>query len=116
MHETMVKTHLIITDIHEEYNMKWCGSILDTNPKLENGKPVFVIRSKLGAIEINTIDMKELEKTARSMTEPKGRAGVTSDIATIYIKEIGGGEKALGILTHYHIKQYAPMYDKVYYR
>ena len=30
MNEVLVKTHLIITDIHEEYHIKWCGSIKDT--------------------------------------------------------------------------------------
>ena len=50
MHEVMIKTHLIITDIHNEYHMDWCGSIIDTKPKIVDGKPVFVIRGKSGAI------------------------------------------------------------------
>ena len=36
MQEIMVKTHLIITDIHDEYHMNWCGKIANANPKLEN--------------------------------------------------------------------------------
>ena len=62
MHEVMIKTHLIITDIHNEYHMDWCGSIIDTKPKIVDGKPVFVIRGKSGAVEINTTDEKYLEK------------------------------------------------------
>ena len=43
MQETLVKTHLIITDIHEEYFVDWCGSIMNTQPVIENGKPIFII-------------------------------------------------------------------------
>ena len=116
MNEVMVKTHLIITDVHEEYHINWCGSIKDTTPLLKNGKPVFVIRSKEGAVEINTIDMKYLEDVAKKMTAPKGRSSLTTDTARINIKLIDGTEKTLGILTHNHIKHFAPMYDAVYYK
>ena len=114
MHEVMIKTHLIITDIHNEYHMDWCGSIIDTKPKIVDGKPVFVIRGKSGAIEINTTDEKYLEKIAQKMTEPKGRAAVTTDRARIYIKQIDNSEKLIGILTHDKIKTFAPMYDSFY--
>ena len=116
MNEVAVKTHLIITDIHEEYHIKWCGSVKDTKPIIENGKPIFVIRSKLGCVELNTTDTKHLEDTAKRMTSPKGRSAITTDTASIYIKQVDGTEKVLGILTHDHIKHFAPMYDKVYYR
>ena len=116
MNEIAVKTHLIITDIHEEYHMKWCGSIIDTKPVIENGKPVFIIRSKQGSVEMNTTDMKYLEDVAKKLTAPRGRSAVTTDTASIYIKQVDGTEKVLGILTHDHIKHFAPMYDKVYYR
>ena len=117
MHETLVKTHLIITDVHEEYHIDWCGSIIDTKPRIENGKPVFVIRSRtMGGIEVNTTDMKYLEDIAKRMTAPQGRASVTTDTANIYIKQIDGSEKLLGTVVHDHIKQFAPMYDKVYCR
>ena len=44
MQEIMVKTHLIITDIHEEYHMKWCGKLFDAKPALnKDGMPVFAI-------------------------------------------------------------------------
>jgi len=116
MNETSIKTHLIITDIHEEYYIDWCGSIIDTKPLIENGKPIFIIRSKEGFIEVNTTDMKYLEEAAKKMTYPRGRTALTTDTARINIKQIDGTEKTLGILTHNHIKQFAPMYDKVYYR
>lgn len=116
MNQTMVKTHLIITDMHEEYHIKWFGSIMDANPKIENGKPVFVIRSKEGAVEVNTTDVKYLEQIARRMTNPKGRTAITTDKAYIYIKEQDNNEKLLGTLIHDRVKKFAPMYDKVYYR
>ena len=62
MNKILVKTHLIITDIHEEYHIKWCGNIINTKPKIENGKPIFIIRSKEGSIEVNTTNMKYLEE------------------------------------------------------
>jgi hypothetical protein len=117
MNETLVKTHLIITDIHEEYHIDWCGSIANTQPVIENGKPVFIIRSRsMGGIEVNTTDMKYLEDIAKRMTAPKGRAAVTTDTTNIYIKQIDGTEKLLGTVIHDHIKHFAPMYDKVYCR
>ena len=117
MHETMVKTHLIITDIHEEYYIDWCGSIANTQPVIENGKPIFVVANRaMGKVEVNTTDMKYLEDVAKRMTAPKGRSSLTTDTARINIKQIDGTEKTLGILTHNHIKQFAPMYDAVYYK
>ena len=116
MKEIMVKTHLIITDIHEEYSMKWCGSIIDTKPLIKNGKPIFIIRSKMGAIEMNTVDMKYLEEVAKDMTAPRGRSAITTDVARINIKQVDNTEKTIGILTHNHIKKFAPMYDAVYYK
>lgn len=48
------------------------------------------------------------------MTEPRGRAAVTTDRARIYIKQIDNSEKLIGILTHDKIKTFAPMYDSFY--
>lgn len=116
MEERKIKSHLIITDIHDDYHINWCGKILDAKPKIENGKPIFVIVGSRGRIETNTVDMRALEKIAKSLTEPRGRAAITSDSSRIYIKEINDSEKLLGVLTHKRIKSYAPMYDKVGYR
>jgi hypothetical protein len=113
MQEVMVKTHLIITDIHNEYHMNWCGKIAEAIPLLENGLPVFVIIGAKGRIELNTIDMKRLEEAAKMLTYPKGRSAVSIDTARIYIKEVSGNEMLMGILTHKNVKTFAPMFDKV---
>ena len=117
MQEIMVKTHLIIKDIHEEYDMNWCGKLFDAKPALnENGMPTFVIIGSQSRMEINTIDINYLERCAKKLTSPKGRGAVSTDKAYIYIKEVGGNEKLLGILTHKRVKTFAPMYDKVGYK
>lgn len=114
MQEVKIKTHLIITDIHEEYHINWCGKIKDTKPKFKCGKPIFVIISASGRIELNTTDMKYIERSAAALTKPRGRQAVTTDTAKIYIKEADGRETLLGVLTHNHVKTFAPMYDSVY--
>ena len=115
MQEILVKSHLIITDIHNEYHMNWCGKIAEAKPLLQNGLPVFVIIGNKGRIELNTVDMKRLEECAKLLTHPKGRSSVSVDTARIYIKEENGNEMLLGVMTHKNIKTFAPMYDKVGY-
>ena len=83
MEEISVKTHLIITDIHDEYHMNWCGKIANAKPLLKNGLPLFIIIGSTGRLELNTIDMKHLEKSAKLLTRPKGRSAVTKDTALI---------------------------------
>ena len=117
MQEIMVKTHLIIKDIHEEYDMNWCGKLFDAKPALnENGMPTFVIIGSQSRMELNTIDINYLERCAKKLTSPKGRSAISTDKAYVYIKEVGGNEKLLGILTHKRVKTFAPMYDKVGYK
>ena len=70
MEEISVKTHLIITDIHDEYHMNWCGKIANAKPYLKNGLPLFIIIGTGGRLELNTIDMKHLEKSAKLLTRP----------------------------------------------
>lgn len=111
--EVSIKSHLIITDIHEEFSINWTGKILGTKPRIENGMPIFAIVGGKGRMEVNTTDMKRLEKCAKLLTNPKGRESTTSDTAYIYIIEENGNEKLLGSVTHNHIKTYAQMYDKV---
>ena len=114
MQEIAVKTHLIIKDIQNEYHMKWCGRLLDANPLLnEHGLPVFAIIGSQNRMEVRTIDINYLEKCAKLMTYPKGRSAYSEDKARIYIKEVDGNEKLIGILTHKRIKTFAPMYDKI---
>lgn len=113
MQEVMVKTHLIIKDIQDEYKIKWCGSIIDSNPIFVNDKPVFAIVGSNHRIELNTSNMKEIEKFAKRITKPKGRKAFTSDRSLIYIKEADGGQKLVGIVTHNRYKTFAPMYDPI---
>jgi hypothetical protein len=113
MGEVLLKTHLIVTDVHEEYNVRWIGKVLDTKPQFKNGKPVFVIVGSGGRMELNTTDMLRLEKCAKMLTRPKGREAVTTDSSRIFIKEEDDNEKLLCVVTHNHVKSFAPMYDKI---
>ena len=115
MQEVMVKTHLIISDVHEEYTINWCGKILDTKPLIKNSKPIFIITAGKGRMELNTVDMARIEKCAKLLTQPKGRAAVTTDTAHIYILEENGKETLMGTVTHNHVKTYQQMFDKVGY-
>ena len=113
MEEISVKTHLIITDIHDEYHMNWCGKIANAKPYLKNGLPLFIIIGTGGRLELNTIDMKHLEKSAKLLTRPKGRSAVNKDTSRIYIREVDGNDLLLGVLTHKNVKTFAPMHDKI---
>lgn len=117
MTEVMVKTHLIITDIRDEYHMNWCGKIADIHPAFtEKGMLKFAIINSEKRVEINTLNMSELEDMAKKITNPKGRSAITKDIARIYIIDQNQEEKLLGVLIHHRIKSFAPMYDKMGYR
>ena len=113
MGEVLLKTHLIVTDIHEEYDINWCGKILNTKPMFKNNKPVFVIVGRGGRMELNTTDMKRLEECAKLLTRPKGREAITTDSSRIFIKEEDENEELLCVVTHNHVKKYAPMFDSV---
>lgn len=110
-----INTHPICVGAHEEYDIDWCGRIIDTHPKFEDGKPVFFIRGKDGGMELSTTDMKMLERVAQKMTSPCGRGSVTTDKAYIYIIEEDDTKTLLGIVTHNHIREYRRMYDEFEY-
>lgn len=112
----MVKTHLIVTSIHEEFTIKWCGRIIDTKPIFKNDMPIFTIISSVSRVELNTCDMKRVEECAKKITCPRGRAAMTTDKAYIYIQEVDNHETLVGIVTHNHVKKYAPMFDPVGYK
>ena len=116
MEEVLIKSHLIVREVHDEYSIKWIGKILDTKPLFKNGKPVFVVTGGNGRMELNTTDMARIEKCAKLCTKPKGRKAVSTDTARIFIVEENGNEKLLGILVHDHVKTFAPMHDKVGWR
>ena len=112
--EVMIKTHLIVSDIHEEYYIDWCGKIVDTKPLFKNNLPLFIIIGSEERVELNTLDIKRIEECAKRLTHPHGRQAITTDIARIYIKEEDGNNKLIGRVIHNHIKQYQQMYDSFY--
>ena len=114
MAEVLVKTHLVVTDVHEEYDINWCGRILDVKPKIKNNMPVFVVVSSRGRMEVNTTDMQRVERCAKLLTAPRGRQAITTDTARIFIVEENENEALLGenlIVTHETSK--APLNVKV---
>ena len=116
MEEVLIKSHLIITDIHNEYEVNWCGKIFEAKPQLQNNMPIFVVIGDRGRMELNTVDINQIERCAKMLTSPKGRSAISKDSSYIYIIEIVGNETLLGVLTHKRVKSFAPMFDKVGYR
>lgn len=112
MQEVMLKTHLIVSDVHEEYYVKWTDSIANAKPMFKNDLPIFVIVGNESRVELNTLDIKRIEECAKHITHPHGREGVTTAIARIYIKEEDGTEKFIGKVIHNHVKKYQQMYDR----
>lgn len=107
-----INTHPIVVGKHEEYYINWCGKIADAKPKLKNNLPVFHIIGSESNVELNTMDMTLIERVAQKLTNPHGRAGVTTDKAYIYIIEENNNKMLLGVVIHNHIKEYRQMYDK----
>lgn len=114
--DVYAKTHLIVTNITNNYKINWCGKIKDAAPLLKNGKPIFVIISAETRVELNTISMQQIENCAKRLVAPKGKSAITKDKVFIYLKEVDGNEKLMGSLSCERIKEFAPMYDKVGYR
>ena len=113
--ERSIKTHLIITDIHEEYEIKWTGRLIDTKPLFINDKLVFLIISGSTRVKLNTNNITQVEDCAKKITTPRGRSAVTTDNANIYLIEESGKETYMGTVIHHHVKKYSQMYDKVGY-
>lgn len=110
------KTHLIIKNIHEEYDVNWCGKFMGANPLLVNGMPIFILVSAESRVEVNTWDMAEIEKVGKKMAEPHGREAITESAVRVYLKEKGSESRLMAIIKHRRVKKFAPMYDDVYYR
>ena len=110
-----VNTHPIVVGTHEEYYVNWNGKINDVCPKLKNGKPIFHIIGSESSIELNTSNMKMIERMATKLTNPHGRKAVATDKAYIYIIEEDNSKTLLGTVTHNHIKDFRQMYDKLEY-
>lgn len=111
MSTVMLKTHLIVAGIHEEYSIKWTGRIIDAKPLFRNNMPVFILISSEHRVELNTTDMKYIEDCAKKMTAPHGKQAVTSDTTRIYLLEEDGSQKLMGQVIHNHVKEYRQMYD-----
>ena len=58
------------------------------------------------------MDFNRLENVAKRITVPKGRSAISTDKAYIYIKEVDGNEKLIGVLTHNRIKTFVPVNSK----
>ena len=117
MAEVKLKTHLIITDIRDEYHINWCGKIADVQPAFtKNGLLKFVVIGSNKRVELDTLNMIELEQCAKGATNPKGRSAITNDTSRIYILDKDGKEHLIGVVSHNRIKSFAPMYDKIGYR
>ena len=112
MSEVKLKTHLIVSNIYEEYFVDWCGKMANVRPFLKNNLPIFIIAGSDGRIELNTIDIKLIERCAKKLSHPRGRAAITTDCTYIYILEENGNETLMGKVIHNHVKQYQQMYDK----
>lgn len=115
MPEVMLKTHLIVTDMHDEYKVKWTGKMKDAKPFIKNGLPVFILVGSEGRLELNTIDIDYIEKCAKNLSHPRGKQAITSDSVYIYLLEENENEKLMGVLLHDHVKQYQQMYDRFEY-
>lgn len=115
MQEVMLKTHLFCAEVHEEYFVKWCGKLANVKPQLRNELPIFIVVGTDGRMELNTIDIKTIERCAKSLCHPHGRESLTTDCARIYILEENGAETLMGKVFHNHIKQYKQMFDKFEY-
>ena len=101
--------------MHEEYFVKWCGKLADAKPQFKNGLPIFIIVGTDGRVELNTIDINTIEKCAKRLCHPHGRASITSDCSYIYLLEEDGNERLMGKVIQNHIKQYQQMFDKFEY-
>lgn len=108
-----VKTHLIVTDQWDEYDVKWTKKLVDLNPVFtSDNKLKFAIVSNKGRLEINTMDFNYLTKQAKRFTFPRGRGALTTDKGWIYVKT-NSGEELIGVVTHRHIRKYNEMWDEV---
>lgn len=116
MQEVKIKTHLIIKDIHSEYDINWCGKFQNAHPVFVNDKPVFILMSAQSRVKMNTWDMSAIEKIGKKMAEPRGREAITEGVVRVYLKEEDNKYRFMCVITHRKIKTFAPMYDKMGWR
>ena len=109
----LMKTHLIVKSQEDEFDVKYVEYLRNLKPIFENDKLVFVVISNKGRTEINTLDINRVVEMTKKYTMPRGRGGLTTDRGYIYVKTEDRGEVLLAVVTHNHIRHYAPMYDEV---
>ena len=110
--KSVEKPHFIVKDIQDDFHMNWCGKLIDADPIIQDGKPIFVIIGSQNRLELNTLDFNYIEKCAKRMTNPKGKQAETFDSARIYIKEKNGNEMLMGILSHLRSKTFIPVQNR----
>ena len=109
-----VKTHLIVVDQYDEYNVRWIKKLSEQKPKFdEHGNLQFAVLSNKGRLDIKTFDLKYLEKAAKKFTYPRGRGAITTDKGYIYLKTADDKEVLLAVVSHNHIRKYSQMYDEL---
>lgn len=110
----LVKTHLIITDQYDDYEVKYVAKLIDLTPSLTSHNSMsFVIVSRNSRYEVNTNDFKFLEEMAKKLTITRGKEAYTEGTSRIHIKEKGDKETLLAIVRRKHYRVFAPMYDDV---
>ena len=108
----LVKTHLIVTDQWDEYEVKWHKNLIDIDMvPSKKFLPIFIIISGSARRELSTLDFNLVAATAKKMCYPRGRGAITIDRARIYVKATNG-EVHIGTVSKTHIRKYAPMYDE----
>lgn len=110
----LVETHLIITDQFDEYEVKWCGKLIDSNPVLnKDGLPTFILITNDKHFEFETFDIDYVVKQAKKFTKTKGKEAYTTGKSYIYIKQKNDKDKLLGVVYRYHTRKFAPMFDDI---
>lgn len=109
----LVKTHLIVTDQWDDFNVKWIKPLLKVEePIVDDDGLTFILISKKGRTEIKTFDINYIERIAKEFCYPHGRESLTVDNCYIYVKT-KKEEEMIGVIKKYHTKKYAPMYDDI---
>ena len=81
--------------------------------KLKNGYCECLTDEQIKSLMQGFRNILQVEKAAMKFSMPKGKESITSDRSYIYIKEQNNIETLLGIITHYHVRDFALMYDEL---
>lgn len=108
-----LQTRWIVTDVEDSYSVKWIKTMKEIYPMFKNNKFIFIVVGGNGRMEINTNDMTRVEKCAKMMSYPKGRAAVTSDTVRIFVRQQDESEVLMGFLKHERAKTFAPIIERI---